>query len=84
MDSLINWNIVDSSADIEKHYLMQENALRLRRAIRRLQPKLRSVLEIQQAQDRSLKETAEIANLSVAATKSRLLRAKQALRRTMH
>jgi RNA polymerase sigma factor (sigma-70 family) len=83
VDSMLNWNIIDSTCDIEAHYFTQEDAMRLRRAIRRLQPKLRSVLEIQQAQDRSLKETAEIANLSVAATKSRLLRARQALRRTM-
>jgi RNA polymerase sigma factor (sigma-70 family) len=83
MDSMMIWNTVDTTSDIESHYLTQEDALRLRRAIQRLQPKLRSVVEIQQSQDRSLKETAEIANLSVAATKSRLLRARQALRRTL-
>jgi RNA polymerase sigma factor (sigma-70 family) len=82
-DSSYIWNLIDSSADIETHYFVHERAVRLRKAIGRLQPKLRSVVEIQQARDGSLKETAEIANLSVAATKSRLLRARQALRRTL-
>jgi len=78
-----NWDLIDHSTDIETHYFMQERAVRLRHAIRRLRPMLRNVVEIQQANDRSLKETAEIADLSVAATKSRLLRARQALRRTL-
>jgi RNA polymerase sigma-70 factor (ECF subfamily) len=82
-DSSQSWDPVDSSADIETHYFMQERALKLQKAIARLRPALRDVVEIQQADDRSLKETAEIANLSVAATKSRLLRARQALRRSL-
>ena len=82
-DPTRNWDLIDSSVDIETHYLLQERAVRLRRAIHRLRPILRNVVEIQQSQDRSLRETAEIANLSIAATKSRLLRARQVLRRTM-
>jgi RNA polymerase sigma-70 factor (ECF subfamily) len=78
-----SWDLIDQSTDIETHYFMQERAVRLRHAIRRLRPMLRNVVEIQQSNDRSLKETAEIADLSVAATKSRLLRARQALRRTL-
>lgn len=82
-DSLQSWDIIDRTADIEAHYLLEERATRLRRAIRRLRPILRNVVEIQQRHDGSLRETAEIANLSIAATKSRLLRARQVLRRTM-
>lgn len=82
-DSSQSWDLIDSSADIESHYLLQERAVKLHKAIARLRPALRDVVEIQQAYDRSLKETAEIANLSVAATKSRLLRARQALRRSL-
>lgn len=77
------WDLIDSSADIETHYFSYERANRLRKAIHRLRPNLRNVVEIQQSHDRSLKETAEVANLSVAATKSRLLRARQILRRTL-
>jgi RNA polymerase sigma factor (sigma-70 family) len=80
---LRSWDLVDYSTDIETHYLIQERAMRLRQAIRRLRPTLRNVVEIQQSHERSLKEIAEIANLSVPATKSRLLRARQVLRRTM-
>jgi RNA polymerase sigma factor (sigma-70 family) len=83
IDSSYVWNLIDSSADIETHYFIYERTVRLRKAIGRLPPKLRSVVEIQQARDGSLKETAEVANLSVAAAKSRLLRARQALRRTL-
>jgi RNA polymerase sigma factor (sigma-70 family) len=82
-DASSKLDIVDHSADIETHYLVQEKVLCLRQAIRRLRPSLRDVVEIQQSQDRSLKETAEIANLSIAATKSRLLRARRALRKKM-
>ena len=76
-------DLIDDSIDLEMEYFLQERAMRLRKAIRRLRPQLRSVVEIQQAQDGSLKEVAEVANLSVAATKSRLLRARQVLRRTI-
>jgi RNA polymerase sigma factor (sigma-70 family) len=82
-DTMHSWDVIDRSADIEAHYLKQERAIRLRRAIGRLRPILRNVVEIQQLHDGSLKETAQIANLSLAATKSRLLRARQALRRTI-
>jgi RNA polymerase sigma factor (sigma-70 family) len=83
-DTSHGWDPVDRSIDVEAHYVVQERAVRLRKAIHRLRPNLRNVVEIQQRYDGSLKETAEIANLSVAATKSRLLRAKQVLRRTMN
>ena len=82
-DSSHGWDLIDNSIDLEMEYLLQERAVRLRKAIRRLRPQLRSVVEIQQARDGSLKEVAEVANLSVAATKSRLLRARQVLSRTI-
>jgi RNA polymerase sigma-70 factor (ECF subfamily) len=41
-------------------------------------------VEIQQLHDVSIKEVAEIAGLSVAATKSRMMRAKAALRRKLY
>jgi len=78
-----SWDIIDSTADIEMQYLNQESVMLLRQAIDGLRPSLRNVVEIQQLHDRSIRETAEIANLSISATKSRLLRARQALRRTM-
>src|SRR5882762_3732231 len=75
--------ITDHTKDVEEFYARYERAERLRRAICRLQPTLRDVVEIHQWSDRSVKEVAEIAGLSVAATKSRLLRAKTVLRRAL-
>jgi RNA polymerase sigma-70 factor (ECF subfamily) len=75
--------ITDQTKDVEELYASHERAERLRRAICRLQPTLRNVVEIHQLSDRSVKEVAELAGLSVAATKSRLLRARIVLRRVM-
>jgi RNA polymerase sigma-70 factor (ECF subfamily) len=73
----------DQTKDVEEFYARHERAERLRRAICRLQPTLRNVVEIHQLSDRSVKEVAELAGLSVAATKSRLLRARIVLRRAL-
>ena len=76
--------IIDRSVDIEASYLKQEHTLRLRNAICDLEPKLRTVMMIQQEQEgRSLRDTAEIANLTLSATKTRLVRAKRALRKRL-
>jgi RNA polymerase sigma-70 factor, ECF subfamily len=75
--------ITDQTKDVEELYARRERAERLRRAICRLQPTLRNVVEIHQLSDRSVKEVAELAGLSVAATKSRLLRARIVLRRAL-
>src|SRR5580704_15681286 len=75
--------ITDQTKDVEEFYARHERAERLRRAICRLQPTLRNVVEIHQLSDRSVKEVAELAGLSVAATKSRLLRARIVLRRAL-
>jgi RNA polymerase sigma-70 factor (ECF subfamily) len=75
--------ITDQTKDVEELYARHERAERLRRAICRLQPTLRNVVEIHQLSDRSVKEVAELAGLSVAATKSRLLRARIVLRRVL-
>jgi len=78
-----HWEIVDETKNIEELYARYERTERLRRAICRLQPRLRNVVEIHQANDRSIKEIADLAGISVAATKSRLLRARKILRGTL-
>ncbi|MDT7814835.1 MAG: polymerase sigma-70 factor, subfamily [Acidobacteriaceae bacterium] len=75
--------IADQTKNAEELYARNERTERLRRAICRLPPSLRNVVEIHQSNDRSIKEIAKIAGLSVAATKSRLLRARAALRRDL-
>ena len=74
---------VDQGKNAEQHYLKQEKVERLRRAIRGLKPSLRSVIEIHQSSDGQVKEIAEIAGISISATKSRLLRARINLRRRL-
>ncbi|HEY6765200.1 MAG TPA: sigma-70 family RNA polymerase sigma factor [Candidatus Sulfotelmatobacter sp.] len=78
-----HWEIADQTKDVEEVYVRHERIERLRRAICRLQPSLRNVVEIHQSNDSSVKEIAELAGLSVAATKSRLLRARRALRKDL-
>ena len=76
-------DVVDHGKNAEQHYLRQENVERLRRAIRGLNPSLRTVVEIHQSNDGQVKEIAEIAGISISATKSRLLRARINLRRRL-
>jgi RNA polymerase sigma-70 factor, ECF subfamily len=75
------WEVADQTKNVEELYARHERIERLKRAICRLQPPLRNVVEIHQSNDRSVKEIADLAGLSVAATKSRLLRARKALRK---
>ena len=75
--------IVEPSHNPEEHIIRMERQLRVRQAIRRLSPSLRKVAEIRQSQDVPIKEIAMIAGLSVSATKSRLSRARVALRRSL-
>ena len=81
-DTWQHWEIADQTKNVEDLYARHERVERLRRAICCLQPTLRNVVEIHQSNDRSVKEVAELAGISVAATKSRLLRARRTLRRT--
>ncbi|WP_158942963.1 RNA polymerase sigma factor [Granulicella sp. S190] len=82
-ESWQHWEVPDRRANTEEHYARTEREHHLKRAIHRLRPALRSIVEIQQKHDSSIKEIAEIAGISVAATKSRLLRARTVLRRSM-
>jgi RNA polymerase sigma-70 factor, ECF subfamily len=70
-----------SSPEVELQRSETSELLRL--AIRRLPANLREVTEIRQAGDHSVAETAGITGLSVAATKSRLLRARVKLSEKM-
>jgi RNA polymerase sigma-70 factor (ECF subfamily) len=77
------WEMADKRANVEEQYVRKERERHLRRAINRLRPALRTIVEIQQAHDSSVKELSEVAGISVAATKSRLLRARTVLRRSL-
>jgi len=55
------WEIADKRENIEEHYARKEAGRRLTRAIHRLRPALRSIIEIQQSYDSSVKEIADVA-----------------------
>jgi RNA polymerase sigma factor (sigma-70 family) len=64
----------------ERRYVRHERAELLRKAIRRLDPVLRSVLELQQVQEYSIQKIGDSLDISSAAAKARLLRARERLR----
>jgi RNA polymerase sigma-70 factor (ECF subfamily) len=82
-DTWQHWDIADQAKNAEELYARRETVERLRQAIRCLRPTLRIVVEIRQSDDRSVQEIAELVGLSVAATKSRLERARKILRKAL-
>jgi RNA polymerase sigma-70 factor (ECF subfamily) len=77
------WQIADHSADPEKHYVGHERSAHLKNAICRLPSALRLVVECGQMEGHSMKQIAHNMGISIPATKSRLARAKVALRKSM-
>jgi RNA polymerase sigma-70 factor (ECF subfamily) len=75
------WEIPDRSMDAETRVIARESVNRLRREYCRLKPGLRKVVEIRESKDASLKEIASLSGITVAATKSRLMRARRILQR---
>ena len=73
--------IVEPSYGPEETLLCKERQLLIRKAIKSLPPRLRRVIELRQYIDASLKEMAAITGISVSAIKSRLARARYALRK---
>ena len=74
-----HWEI----ADPEEHYARCERSMHLKRAICHLPTALRSVVELGQMEGHSIKQIAPTMGISIPATKSRLTRAKVALRESM-
>src|ERR1700744_1809471 len=77
------WQIADHSADPEKYYVGYERSVHLKKAICRLPSALRLVVERGQMEGHSMKQIARNMGISVPATKSRLGRARVALRKSM-
>jgi RNA polymerase sigma-70 factor, ECF subfamily len=75
----LQWEIADRRPNPEQCYLQRENRGRLQSAISKLPKVYRRVFEIRLRSDGSIKEIAEEAGITIAATKSRLLRARKAL-----
>ena len=77
------WQIADHAANPEQYYAGCEQSQHLQGAIGRLPNALRAVVERGQLQGHSMKQIARTMGISVPATKSRLARAKVALRKSM-
>src|SRR6202050_2051696 len=77
------WQIAAYTANPEEHSVGHEKSVRLKRAICRLPSTLRSVVELGQMEGHSMKQIARNMGISIPATKSRLARAKVALRKPM-
>src|SRR5277367_6411115 len=77
------WEVPDNRSNIEDLYLKKEAELKLEEAIERLRPALQSVIEIQRLHYGTNKEIADAAGISVAALKSRLVRARALVRSSL-
>jgi RNA polymerase sigma factor (sigma-70 family) len=74
------WDLTDPRDNPERCFERQQRADLIQSGILQLPPQLRKVVELQHSKDLSNKEIARCLGISLAATKSRLLRARTALR----
>jgi RNA polymerase sigma factor (sigma-70 family) len=73
--------IQDDSPDPEQTYRLRERSEILNTAMLRLRPRARRVVELHQLQEHSLRETAQILGISIAAVKAQVFHARVALHR---
>jgi RNA polymerase sigma-70 factor, ECF subfamily len=81
--SPLQWEIADRSPNPEEYYIQSENYRLLWSAISKLPPSYRRVFEIRLRSDSSMKQIAEEVGITIGATKSRLMRARKALHRSI-
>jgi RNA polymerase sigma factor (sigma-70 family) len=74
--------IPDRSPNPEQRYLAREREVVLHRVIGGLRPRLRAVVQTGQLHELSMKETAKVLDISVAAAKGRFFHGRAALRRS--
>jgi RNA polymerase sigma-70 factor, ECF subfamily len=77
------WEPRSPMDDPETHYVRRERHKLLRKAIRQLPPLYREIIQLRQAKEPPLREIAQSLGITVPAVKSRLSRAKNALRTSM-
>ena len=78
----LNHEIPDRTPNPELHYAKREEARILNSAIQELRPTLREVVQRQQLQETSIRETAAAMGISEAAAKARLFHARVKLRKS--
>src|SRR5215470_17216002 len=74
--------IPDKAPSPEKRYSRSEEEQILNKAIQKLRPSLQKVVKVHQLQECSIRQTAEVVGITVAAAKSRMFHAKMALRKS--
>lgn len=74
--------VADHGVDPERRCLERERAKILQDAIGTLRPSARRVIELQQFEERPMREAAQVMGISVPAAKSKLFHAKAALRKS--
>lgn len=72
----------DHAPNPEERFARREREVLVREAVRSLRPTIRKALELGQMQERSMRETAEMLGISVAAAKARLFHARAALKKS--
>jgi RNA polymerase sigma-70 factor (ECF subfamily) len=73
----------DPAPDPEQRYMMFETSQKLNHAVRKLSPQHRNLLEMYYKSELRLKDAAQILGISEATTKSRIMRARRMLRRSL-
>ena len=78
-----DWEFPDLSPNAEQAYARRQAAHSLSRAVKRLPSRLRCVVEQYYGRERSMQEAADSLGITLAAAKSRLLRARLTIRSTL-
>jgi RNA polymerase sigma factor (sigma-70 family) len=78
----LHHQIADESPNPEQHCVALERQQLVSRAVGRLRPRVRAVVEFRQLKEFSMRETAKKLGISVAAAKGRLFHARAALRKS--
>ena len=78
------WEIPDRSNGPEREFVLNESREMLRNAVHRLPPPIRDAVDLYYSQDHSMAEVAQTLGISVAAVKSRVLRARVAVRKSVN
>ena len=73
----------DPAPDPEQRYMMFETSQKVNHAVRKLSPQHRNLLEMYYKSELRLKDAAQILGISEATTKSRIMRARRMLRRSL-
>ena len=78
---VLEWR--DPAPDPEQRYMMHQTTQEVEHAVRKLSPQLRNLVEMYYTSELRLKDTAKMFGVSEGTTKSRLLRARRMLRRSL-